>query len=573
MTVRDITARVRRTMYIPGGNRLAKAVANRCMVCRRTKRVQNKQIMGDLPGEQLSATAPFVFTALDMFGPWQVRELAKGRRYFKCWDVMFTCLTTKAVCILACPGYSTATFTTTYRRFCAIYGEPSKVFADHGPQLVAHAGAEELSLGQVAEEAGRRGTKWSFSPKACSWRNGQAEVCIRLARHTLSHLLSSASTEPMDVHSLDATFLEVAAILNRRPIAVRYSSSTDFHAISPADILLGRAHWLRPDVSSLPHLPQDLSIQRAISHQQEVVAAWREQWLAQAFPEMVPRTAWKQKYRSVRVGDVGHMLYKAALGKSAYRLCRVISTSPDTHGVVRTCTVGFRPRHRAEQGEEYQSKELTTMIIGVQRFAVLLPLELQTDENFSLTPRRASPNFSPAAEEPAAEKPGAEKPGAEMPGAEKPGAEVRPESSTPPPHPLTPAAPRGAPAGWQGGRVGSETISPTTPSGAPTTPSVLSEAISSFSRRPSPQSSPHSSPSPLTQEFLSQPECRKSSDIVSSAPAPSRAPTCPEALATPSSPLVCPPGALGFLSSKAALAARRKQPARVARPSSGNSHD
>ena len=388
MSVRDISARVRRTTYIPGGNRLAKAVAGRCMVCRLSKRIQSKQIMGDLPAEKLSGAAPFIFTALDMFGPWKVRELAGGRRYFKCWGVMFCCLATKAVCILACPGYDTATFGIVYRRFTAIYGDPSKVFLDHGPQLVAYAGAQELSLDQVAEEAGRRGTEWVFSPKACSWRNGQAEVCIRLARHTLAHQLSS--TASLDFHSLETTFLEVAAILNRRPIAVRYASADDWHAICASDILLGRAHWRRPDLAALPHLPQDLAARRAMDHQQEVVAAWWEQWLAQAFPEMIPRSAWKHKFRNVRVGDIGHLQYKSTMGKSAYRLCRITSVSPDTHGVVRTCAISFRPRHRAETGPQYRAKEPESMTIGVQRFAVLLPVELQEDEAFSLSPRRPS---------------------------------------------------------------------------------------------------------------------------------------------------------------------------------------
>ena len=501
MTVRDVTARVRRTIFVPGGNKLAKSVCSRCMVCRTKNRIMNKQIMGDLPEEKLSAAAPFVYTAVDMFGPWKVREMAGGRRFFKCWGVMFSCLATKAVCILACPGYSTAAFATTYRMFTAIYSHPTKVFTDHGPQLVAHAGAEELSLGQVAEEAGKRGTEWVFSPKACSWRNGQAEVCIRLARHTLSHLLSSTSTEPMDVHSLGATFLEVAAILNRRPIAVRYASATDYHSISPSDILLGRAHWLRPDLAALPHLPQDLAARRALDHQQAVVAAWQEQWQVQAFPEMIPRSTWKQEYRSVKVGDVGHILYKHSLGKSAFRLCRVITTSPDAHGVVRTCTVAFRPRHVAERGQQYVPKEPIAMDIGVQRFSVLLPVELQSDATFSLSPERPTAPLGA------------------------------------PPAPLgAPLAPLAAPpAGWQGGRA------------AHIVPLELQSDESSLS-----------SPSPLTQEppaslgpehpsTISSPLVRPCSPVARpgtpmarpSSPAPSSSVVRPSSPA-PSSPMVSP---------------------------------
>ena len=542
LTVRDVTARVRRTVYVPGGNRLAKAVCNRCMVCRCNKRTLSKQIMGDLPLEKLSGAAPFVFTALDMFGPWKVRELAGGRRFLKCWGVMFCCLSTKAVCILACPGYDAATFGTTYRRFTSIYNDPTTVFTDHGPQILAHAGAgQDLSLREVAEEAGKRGTEWIFAPKACSWRNGQAEVCIRLARHTLSHLLASA--DPLDFHSLDATFLEVAAIMNRRPIAVRYASADDWHAISPSDVLLGRAHWRRPDLSDLPHLPQDLAIQRALSHQQEVVAAWREQWLAQALPEMIPRTAWKQEHRSAKVGDIGHIIYKSSLGKSAYRLCKIVTVSPDSHGVVRTCTVAFRPRHRAEKGQRYLAKEPLQMQIGVQRFAVLLPLELQTDGAFSLSPRR--PQSSPSSPTLTQEAP-----------------DLRPEPTTPlatsispQPRPLAPLAPlgapvvsRAAPAGWQGGRAAAAPAAPlVAPTEAPALPVELQQDVTlSPSRRPSPQTSSHPFPLPLTQE---SPDLQLREPITPLAtptsPSPCRAsPTAPPAspAAPPAPPALDAPG-------------------------------
>ena len=386
-SVRDVTARVRRAAWIPGGNKLAKTVASRCMACKIKNRALSKQVMGDLPAEKLAAAAPFVYTALDFFGPWVAKGLAKGRRQMKVWGVMFSCLSTKAVCILAAPGYDTETFGVVYRKFCAIYGNPTKVFADHGPQIVAHAGADALNLGSVAAAAGRKGTTWVFSPKGCSWRAGQAEVCIRLARHTLAHQLKK--TEPMDFNSLETLFLEVAGIINLRPIAVRLTSSDDFLSITPSDILLGRASRQRPDASTLAPLPEDLAIRRAWGHQVEVVEAWFQLWLSQAFPEMLPRATWKQEFRSVQVGDIGHIIYKSSLGKHAFRLCRIVSVSPDAHGRVRTAVVGFRPRHKADSSTKYTSKEPVTMEIGIQRFAVLLPKELQEDTAFSITPHKA----------------------------------------------------------------------------------------------------------------------------------------------------------------------------------------
>ena len=43
-----------------------------------------------------------------------IGEREGGMWTFNAWGVMFSCLATKAVCILTCPGYSTATFSFTY---------------------------------------------------------------------------------------------------------------------------------------------------------------------------------------------------------------------------------------------------------------------------------------------------------------------------------------------------------------------------------------------------------------------------------------------------------------------------
>ena len=72
--------------------------------------------------------------------------------------------------------------------------------AHHGPQIRAHAEMETLHLDNAAAEAGRKGTQWVFSPKARSWRTGQAKICVRLARHSLAHTLSSAGD--LDYHKV-----------------------------------------------------------------------------------------------------------------------------------------------------------------------------------------------------------------------------------------------------------------------------------------------------------------------------------------------------------------------------------
>ena len=54
---------------------------------------------------------------------------------------------------------------------------------------------------------------------------------------------------------------------------------------------------------------------------------------------------------------------------------------PDDDGLVRTINVTFRPRHVRDQGKKYRVKQPLDMDIGVQRFAVMLPVEEQESES------------------------------------------------------------------------------------------------------------------------------------------------------------------------------------------------
>ena len=119
-------------MWIPKGTQLARKVVRECHWCRRENVKMQKQLMAALPEERLTAGKPFQFTTLDFFGPFPIKDLAKGRRTLKCWGVVYTCLASRAVALYACPGYNADSFLATQTKFAAVYGEPEKCYADHG---------------------------------------------------------------------------------------------------------------------------------------------------------------------------------------------------------------------------------------------------------------------------------------------------------------------------------------------------------------------------------------------------------------------------------------------------------
>ena len=171
-------------MWIPKGIQLARKVVRECQWCRRKNVKMQKQLMAALPEERLTAGKPFQFTTLDFFGPFPIKDLAKGRRTLKCWGVVYTCLASRAMALYACPGYDADSFLATQTKFAAVYGEPEKCYADHGTQILA--GAKRLGS---TTGTGAKKTQWVFTATGCSWRNGAAEVTIRSARRTLAHVL------------------------------------------------------------------------------------------------------------------------------------------------------------------------------------------------------------------------------------------------------------------------------------------------------------------------------------------------------------------------------------------------
>ena len=52
---------------------------------------------------------------------------------------------------------------------------------------------------------------------------------------------------------------------------------------------------------------------------------------------------------------------------------------PDVHGNVRTVTVGLRKRDSREAAMPYVPKPLEEIVLGVQRLAVICPLEEQQE--------------------------------------------------------------------------------------------------------------------------------------------------------------------------------------------------
>ena len=335
---------------------------------------------GDLLQEAMMEMDPFGAVSLDLFGPLIVKGLGgQCRKTFKVWGVLYVCLTTKATAIWMATGYDTASFLLCHQRQVAVYGAPSLVVLDKGSQLMAAAG-DLPNWDHVQHSTAREGTSWRFVPTATPWRNGLAERVIGLAKKVL--LEKVTSWQLLDHQQMETLLIQIASILNDRPLSARSFGEEDFHAITPNDLLLGRKPGRRNRTFvnfDTPDVPIH-SLKTKIQDVLEKVECWWEKWNNDVFPLLATRKKWQDTKQHVQKGDIVMVKSEHKYAKDRYKLGRVMETHPDTHDVVRTVSVGARNNHKGAREKTLQCKAgLSISLVPVQKIVIILPSNEQWD--------------------------------------------------------------------------------------------------------------------------------------------------------------------------------------------------
>ena len=145
---------VRRKYWIIGLRKMAKAVVSNCVLCRKLRRKPLDQLMGQVPSLRVAAGfPPFSNTAMDMFGPLQIR--LNRRTLQEAQVLIFTCTTTRAIHLELVTDKSSEAFLIAFRRFACLHGHPNVCWSDCGSNFV---GAQEY-LREVMQD-------WDI-PKIC----------------------------------------------------------------------------------------------------------------------------------------------------------------------------------------------------------------------------------------------------------------------------------------------------------------------------------------------------------------------------------------------------------------------
>ncbi|KAJ8378393.1 hypothetical protein AAFF_G00242810 [Aldrovandia affinis] len=375
---------MRKKAWVLQGRRIAKKVVDSCVLCRKERARRCRQVMSDLPPERTTPALPFAYTTLDLFGPFEVRDGKRRRVSMKVWGVVFCSMSSRAVHADVVEDQS---LLTTYMRFTALRGHPSRLWSDPGTNFVGARPALEELYGYLSkvdkvkleEEAASHGTEWSwkFHPADSPHRNGAAEAAVKVVRRALR---ANDKKGPFTLVELQTLLYLAANLANERPIEARIQAQEDdvIEYLSPNSLLLGRTG---PKGDS-GGFKWDYPFQRFQAVQGAVSEFWRR-WSQLAGPNLFTRPKWHTKERNVAVGDLVWLADQNAL-RCQYRLGRVVQAVADSAGVVRDVRVRMVPACPASPGkaktrENKGSGKLPGVVLhrDVRRIVVVLPIEEQ----------------------------------------------------------------------------------------------------------------------------------------------------------------------------------------------------
>ena len=108
----------------------------------------------------------------------------------KCYGVLFTCLTMRAIHIELAGDLSTDDFLLALRRFISCHGTVEIIRSDNGTNFVGANNEMKTCLKQLDQVKIKnymcgKNIKWSFNPPASPWMGGVWESLVKSVKKTL----------------------------------------------------------------------------------------------------------------------------------------------------------------------------------------------------------------------------------------------------------------------------------------------------------------------------------------------------------------------------------------------------
>ena len=340
----------RKRFWIIGLRGVAKYLTQKCVICKKLRSKPLEQLMGQVPALRVATgLPPFTNTAIDMFGPFQIRLNRKTLK--EAQVVIFTCMTTRAIHLELVTDKSTDTFLLAFRRFACLRGHPNTCWSDCGTNFIGSQNYlreimqdwDILEIQSILTEEFACDFKWNWNIPHASHQNGVVESLIKSVRQALNFTCK----EPAFTEEQWRTFFtEIAYQINSRPLYPSADSIWESSPITPNDILLGQ-HNMPPQ----PDYEERVNPRDMIRSTEKRINDFWCCWMKYFAPNLPPRNKWFRIRENVKIGDLV-LEIDPRHRRCQWKMALIVATYPGNDGRVRKVRIKIadgeydRPIHK-----------------------------------------------------------------------------------------------------------------------------------------------------------------------------------------------------------------------------------
>ena len=154
--VKDTLNELRTRFWISKSRKFISSVIKNCFICKKVEGPAYKYPPApDLPSTRAAFATAFTHIGVDYAGPVFGKNIYDSQNMFKAWIFIFSCASSRAICLELVSSCDAGKCINTLRRFFRRRGVPETVLSDNGTQFSSQETQSFISS---------YGLKWHFNP-------------------------------------------------------------------------------------------------------------------------------------------------------------------------------------------------------------------------------------------------------------------------------------------------------------------------------------------------------------------------------------------------------------------------
>lgn len=324
-----------------GARNLAKKYYQSCVTCKRYSKLQNTQLMGQIPEARLKPSRPFKTSGVDYAGPINLRfSPGRGAKSYKGYICLFVCMVTRAIHLEVVTDLTSKGFIAAFRRFTARRGHCHDLHSDNGTNFVGankelqemlQKANSDLTI-EIRKFLSLEGVRWHFiAPHAPNF-GGLWEAGVRCVK---SHLRKIIGNSTFTYEELSTVLTQIEACLNSRPLTVLSDNPDDPLPLTPGHFLIGEPLLNIADENYCDTFVSNVDRWKLV---QQMVNEFWKRWSKEYLVNLNQRYKWSMKLSEPNINDIV-VIKEDNLPPCRWLLGRIVAKHPGPDNLTRVVTV------------------------------------------------------------------------------------------------------------------------------------------------------------------------------------------------------------------------------------------